>query len=62
VLLTVDGDQVPEIPFGDVVAKAGIVAPEQYVCVVGKFGITGLEIVTFSVTEVAHWPAFGVKT
>jgi hypothetical protein len=61
-LLIVDGDQFPEIPFGEVVAKAGTVAPEQYVCVVAKLGVTVGLIVTVKVTEVAHCPAFGVNT
>ena len=47
VLLTVDGDQVPVIPLGEVVFNVGAVLPEQIVSGVVKFAVTLLTIVTF---------------
>jgi len=62
-LLTVDGFQVPVIPFVDVVGKAGTVPPAQIVRLVPKlktgvvFGLT----VTVKVVGIAHNPAVGVN-
>ena len=58
----VDGLQVPAIPLGEDAFKAGAGAPEQSVKVVAKFGVMELDTVTTVLTEVAHWPAFGVNT
>ena len=55
------GDQLPVMPFVDVVGRAGNTAPEH-------IGATGLNAgvmfgltVMVSVAVVAHWPAAGVK-
>lgn len=58
----VDGFQVPEMPFGEVVAKTGGVLPAHTVSCVTKFGTIPFETVTDSVTGTAHCPAFGVNT
>ena len=61
-LLTTVGDQVPAIPFGEVVFKVGTEPPVQTVKgVTSKSGVMLFVIVTLNVTEVAHCPAFGVK-
>lgn len=48
VLLIVAGDHVPVTPFGDVVAKAGAVAPEHNANVDAKFGTTTGFTTTFN--------------
>ena len=58
---TVDGDQVPVIPFVEVVGSVGAAAPEQIGATAAKVGVTLALTVTVSVVFVAHWPAFGVK-
>ena len=55
------GDQVPVIPFVEVVGNAAKVPPEQIGATAAKAGVTfGVTVITF-VTEVAHCPAVGVK-
>jgi len=49
-----DGDQVPVIPLGEVVARVGTVSPEQNVYAVGKSGDVEFVWVTFSVTVAGH--------
>ena len=62
VLLITAGFQVPEIPLGEVELKVGTVLPVQiFKGVTSKFGVMLFPTVTFSETEVAHCPAFGVK-
>ena len=39
-LLTVAGDQVPVIPFGDVFPNTGAGSPEQKGAICAKFGVT----------------------
>ena len=60
-MLIVDGDQVPLTPFGEVVAKIGVVEPEQTLGIGAKFGgtIGFTEIV--KVVNVAHRPTVGEK-
>ena len=62
-MLTVDGDQVPVIPFVDVVVKTGTVPPEQILSEVPKanVGVTFGLTVTLSPADSAHCPADGVK-
>ena len=55
------GDQVPTIPFVEVVGKADNVAPEHIGETVAKFGITCGLTVIFNVCVVAHCPAVGVN-
>jgi hypothetical protein len=56
------GDQVPATPFGEAFDKVGTESPAQIVSEVAKSGTIVGSTVTFNVVEVAHWPAFGVKT
>ena len=54
----VDGDHVPTIPFGDVVANIGTVPPEQIGEIAAKFGVTVvaqavLQVTVIGVTHVA---------
>jgi hypothetical protein len=60
-LLIVVGDQVPTIPFGDVVAKIGDADPEHTLGIGAKFGATIGFTVIVKVVNVAHSPAVGVK-
>ena len=60
-MLTVDGNQVPEIPFGDVVAKAGAVVPKHISGIAAKLGVTIGFTLIVKVVVVAHNPAVGVK-
>jgi hypothetical protein len=60
-LLTTAGDQVPVIPFVDVVGNTGATEPEQNGATAAKFGVTLGFTVTVNVVVVAHWPASGVK-
>ena len=62
VLLITEGFQVPTIPFVEVVGNVGAVLPEQSVFAIENVGVIELLTVTFNVNEVAHCPAFGVKT
>ena len=61
--LIVDGDQVPKIPFGDVVANDGVAAPAQNGGIAAKFGTVGGNTVNDSVTGVdaTHCPELGVN-
>jgi hypothetical protein len=60
-LLIVKGFQVPTIPFGEVVFKAGADVPVHNVKVVSKSGTMLSVMVTTKVIGEAHWFAFGVK-
>ena len=61
VLLTVAGDQLPLIPFVEVVGKAGAVPPLQIFASAVKSGAILGFTVWVSVAVVAHCPAPGVK-
>ena len=61
VLLTVAGDQVPVMPFVDVVGSVGVAAPEQIGATAAKVGVKLELTVTVNVVLVAHWPAVGAK-
>ena len=55
------GDQIPVIPFNDVVGKRLKAAPEQIAATGLKVGVTfGLTVIV-KVAVVAHWPAVGVN-
>ena len=55
------GDQLPLIPFNDVVGNAANVAPEQIAVTGLKVGVVfGLTVIV-RVAVVAHWPAVGVN-
>ena len=55
------GDQVPVMPFSDVVGKADSVAPEHIAATGLNVGVIfGLTVIV-SVAVVAHWPAVGVN-
>ena len=60
---TVEGLQVPVIPFPDVVDKVGTVPPAQIVTLFPKLnvGVTFGFTVTVKVAVVAHCPADGVN-
>jgi hypothetical protein len=60
VLITA-GFHVPEIPFGDVETKTGVVSLAQIVSRVGKSGMVSGVMVTARVAVEAHCPLFGVK-
>ena len=60
-VLFIAGDQVPVIPFVDVVGNAGIVAPEQYGPTAANVGVTFGVIVIVKVVVNAHCPAVGVN-
>lgn len=60
-MLIIVGDQVPTIPFGDVVARIGAVEPEHKAGIGAKFGGTTGFTVMVNVVKVAHNPAVGVK-
>ena len=55
------GDQVPVMPFSDVVGKAVSVAPEQTAGTVANVGVMFGLTVMVNVAVVAHCPADGVK-
>ena|SRR5664279_2216108 len=55
------GDQVPDIPFSDVVGNADNTDPEQMAATGVKTGVTFALIVIVNVVDDAHWPAAGVK-
>jgi hypothetical protein len=61
VVLSIAGLHAPEIPFVDVVGRAGIVAPEQYGPTVLKVGTVFEFMNMVIVAVVAHCPAVGVK-
>jgi hypothetical protein len=62
-LLTVDGLQLPDIPFNDVTGRAGTDPPEQTLIDVPKLnvGVVLDPTVTLNVVDVAHCPAVGVN-
>jgi len=60
-LLIIVGDQVPIIPFGDVVAKIGAVDPEHTLGIVAKLGTMIGFTAMVKVVKVAHSPTVGVK-
>ena len=62
-LLTVPGDQVPEIcgVFVEFVGKTGAVAPAQIGAIAVNVGVTNGFTVTSKVAVVAHCPAVGVN-
>ena len=53
-VLLIAGDQVPVMPFVDVVGKAEIVAPLQYGPTAANVGVTFGVMVMVSVVVVAH--------
>ena len=60
-VLFIAGDQVPLMPFVEVVGKAGIVAPEQYGLTGENVGVIfGLTVIV-KVVVVAQAPAVGVN-
>jgi phosphate starvation-inducible membrane PsiE len=61
VVLSNDGDQVPVIPFKEVVGNAVKLAPEQIAATGVKVGIIFGFTVIVKVVVVAHKPAVGVK-
>jgi hypothetical protein len=60
-LLTIAGDQVPVIPFDDVVGSTGAVPPAQSEVAKLNVGVTFEFTVTFNVVTWAHCPPFGVN-
>ena len=60
-VLLIAGDQVPEIPFVELVGSGEIVAPEQNVPTCVKFGRMGWLIAIIIDCVVAQIPAVGVK-
>jgi len=55
VLLTVAGDQVPVMPFVDVVGNVGATVPEQIGFTAAKVGVTfGVTVISKVVVAVAH--------
>ena len=60
-MLLIAGDQVPVMPFVDVVGKAGTLAPLQYGPTAANVGVTLGVMVIVSEAVVAHCPAVGVK-
>ena len=54
VVLMIDGDQVPVIPFGDVFDKIGAADPEQIGAIAAKFGVTFCVTVSDNVVKVAE--------
>jgi hypothetical protein len=61
VLFIVVGDQVPVIPFNDVVGKIGAVVPLQNAGIGLKVGVIILFTIVDNEKVLAHCPAFGVK-
>ena len=61
-LLIEVGDQVPEIPFGEVAFNVGTAAPEQIELGKTKSGVIWLLIVMVFENDVAQLFAVGVKT
>ena len=55
------GDQVPVIPFEEVVGKGAKVPPLQIEATAAKFGVTIGFTEIVNVCGVAHSPTFGVK-
>jgi hypothetical protein len=61
IALLIAGDQVPVIPFMDVVGSADNEAPEQIGETWLNNGLTIGVTVTVIVAVVAHWPSEGVN-
>ena len=61
VVLSKAGDQVPVMPFVDVVGKGDKVAPEQIGATAVNVGVVLVLTVIVNVAVVAHWPGSGVK-
>ena len=61
VVLLIDGDHVPLIPFVDIVGNGEILAPEQYGPTCVKVGVVSGVILIVKLVVVAHCPAVGVK-
>ena len=61
VLSTVAGDQVPVMPFVDIVGKTGAIAPLHIGFIAANVGVMVEATVTVSVAVVPHWPASGVN-
>lgn len=63
VLLTVDGDQLPLMPLGDVLVNTGAVEPEQIGAIAGKLGVVSGVMVTVRtcVGELTHSVAAAVN-
>jgi hypothetical protein len=61
VLLTVEGLQVPVIPFVDVIGSIGAGAPVQMGFTAAKVGVMLELTVTSNVVVAAHCPAVGVN-
>ena len=55
------GDQVPVMPFVEVVGNGASGSPEQIAVTGLKVGVTLVFTVMVSVVDVAHCPAAGVK-
>ena len=55
------GNQLPEIPLGEIVLNVGGITPLHKSKVIGKSGTTMLFIVTTKVIGEAHWPELGVN-
>ena len=55
------GDQLPKMPFSDVVGKKGAVVPSQNGGITLKVGIVNGVIFMLIVTGLAQMPGLGVK-
>lgn len=55
------GDQVPEMPFNELVGRAAIVAPEQMALTGAKLGVRLGEMLMVNIVVLAHCPELGVK-
>src|SRR5678815_4634226 len=60
-VLSSAGDQVPVMPFVDVVGNGDNTAPEHIGATAANVGVTFGLTVMVSVAVVAHWPAAGVN-
>jgi len=63
VLLTIEGVQLPMIPFVDVEGRTGTLPPEQMESEVPKpnTGVAFVSTVTLIVAGIPHWLGFGVN-
>ena len=61
VVLSMAGDQVPEILFVEIIGKATTLSPTQIAGIGLNVGVTAGFTKMVKVWVVAHWPAFGVK-
>ena len=55
------GDQVPLMPFVEIVGKAGAEAPAHNPAGMAKVGVVLLVTLIFKLAVVAHWPGLGVN-